>query len=106
MQSCIDQPDTMDLAWKEIASARKRLQTAAIPKDWFINPPSPEQLDVTSVPESCGLLDELDLQITNTLEIGVTLSNLATGKWSSVQVTTSFYKRAIIAQQLVSSDPK
>lgn len=87
--------------WKEIASARKQKQIDAIPKEWLIQPPSSDVTDVTSVPESCGLLDKLDLEITNEPNVGVILSKLAKGEWSSVQVTTAFYKRAIIAHQLV-----
>ncbi|KAG8883712.1 hypothetical protein FRB97_006023 [Tulasnella sp. 331] len=86
--------------WADLATARKQHQIDLIPKDWIIEPPTAEHLDVRSVPESCGLLDELDIEITNTLDTNVILAKLASSEWSSVRVTTAFYKRAIIAQQL------
>ena len=53
------------------------------------------------VPELCGLLTDREVQITNTTDVEVLLGKLALGEWSSVDVTTAFYKRAIVAQQLV-----
>ncbi|KAG9017915.1 hypothetical protein FRB95_012773 [Tulasnella sp. JGI-2019a] len=88
------------LNWADIASARKQRQIDLIPKEWSIDPPPANVLDVRSIPGSCGLLDELDIAITNTLDINIILAKLASSEWSSVKVTTAFYKRAIIAQQL------
>ncbi|KAI0812796.1 general amidase [Irpex lacteus] len=62
---------------------------ASIPKEWLITPPPDTVLDVTG------------LEITNTADVAVLLGKLASAEWSSVEVTTAYYKRAIIAQQLV-----
>lgn len=87
--------------WKVTAAEKKAKQQALIPKEWtlaFIPPPGS---DSRSVPESCGLLDPVELEITNS-DIDILLEKLAKGEWTSVSVTTAFYKRAIIAHQLVS----
>ena len=55
------------------------------------------------IPKTCGLLTARELDITDTVNVQTLLDNLRTGQWSSVEVTTAFYKRAIIAHQLVSS---
>lgn len=74
---------------------------ASIPKDWIIKTPPESQLDVTSVPAKCGLLSSRELEITDTTDVEVLLIKLANGEWSSVEVTIAFYKRAIVAHQLV-----
>jgi amidase len=90
--------------WKDLAADKKKRQTAEIPKGWLLpNPPPESQLDVSSVPVECGLLTPEELEITETKDVALLLRRLATGVWSSVAVTTAYYKRAIIAQQLVSS---
>lgn len=88
--------------WKTRAAARKAQQEAEIPAEWRI-PPIPEgTFNVLSVPSTCGLLSEKQLLITEADDVELLLRKLAGGEWSSVEVTTAFYKRAIIAQQLVS----
>jgi len=88
--------------WKELAAEKKQRQRDSIPKQWVISTPSDAVLDVTTLPEECGLLSSKELEITNATVDGL-LKNLAAGTWSSVEVTTAFYKRAVIAHQLVSS---
>ena len=87
--------------WQEIAEDKRKRRAALIPKDWLITPPSDDVLDVTRVPLECGLLSEKEIAITEETDIGVLLANLASGKLSSVEVTTAFAKRAMIAQQTV-----
>lgn len=89
--------------WKEIVAEKKQRQQAAIPKEWILtNLPSEEILDVTMFPESSGLLSTKDIEFTNS-SVEILLEKLANGTWSSVEVTTAFSKRAVIAHQLVSS---
>jgi amidase len=88
-------------SWQEIAKKKKQEQNDLIPKDWLI-PVDSDRRDVRSVPRECGLLSKKELEITELDDVSVLLDKLATGKWSSVEVTTAFYKRAIIAHQLVS----
>lgn len=92
----------MPARWEELVADKKQRQTAAIPKEWLITPPADSVLDVTKVPEECGLLSPRELEITNTVDVESILRNLATAKWTAVEVTLAFYKRAIIAQQVVS----
>lgn len=87
--------------WQEIAAEKKARQTASIPKEWLITPPPDDVLDVTDVPAKCGLLSARDLEITTVADATVLLQKLATGEWSSVEVTTAFCKRAVIAHQVV-----
>lgn len=90
--------------WKAIVADKKRRQLESIPREWIIPAPSEEVVDVTRYPEECGLLNSKDIEITNT-DVDGLLKKLAAGKWSSVEVTRAFYKRAIIAHQLVSFLP-
>ncbi|OCH96192.1 general amidase [Obba rivulosa] len=88
-------------SWQEqVADKRRRLQEA-IPKEWLITPPPDDKLYRMDIPETCGILTSRELEITNTADVAVLLQKLATSEWSSVEVTTAFCKRAIIAHQLV-----
>ena len=88
--------------WRALCAAKKQRQLEAIPKEWTLDPPIPEeQHRVLDIPRTCGVLTAHELEITDTVNIQTLLDKLASGEWSSVEVTTAFYKRAIIAQQLV-----
>ncbi|KZT58671.1 amidase [Calocera cornea HHB12733] len=87
--------------WRTIAAAKKAAQTAAIPKEWTITPPPADRLNVLGVPRESGLLSEKELEITELRDVDKLLVKLAKGEWTSVEVTTAFLKRAIIAQQVV-----
>lgn len=89
--------------WKDICSTRKKAQTDSIPPEWIIELPSKDQTNVLNVPRDCGLLTTKELEITETADVEVILKKLHSSEWSSVEVTTAFYKRSIIAQQLVRS---
>ena len=96
--------DTNTQDWKERARIRKLQQENEVPKEWRIKtPPNLESTRVLDIPRNCGLLTPRELSITETDNVELTLRNLASGKWSSVEVTTAYYKRAIIAHQLVES---
>ncbi|KAF7298916.1 General amidase [Mycena indigotica] len=86
--------------WQEKCDHRKQAQLDSIPSEWILKPLPKEQLNVMAIPRQCGLLSQLELEITETVDIATLLENLRLGLWSSVQVTTAFYKRAVIAQQL------
>jgi len=90
----------MPTSWQELVSEKKSRQNASIPKEWLITPPTDDVLDVTDVPVKCGLLSAHELEITEVSEIAVLLNKIATGEWSSVQVTKAFSKRAIVAHQV------
>ncbi|KAF5359680.1 hypothetical protein D9756_002870 [Leucocoprinus leucothites] len=87
--------------WKDRVAAKRRQQLESIPKDWILaDIPDKSQLDISDYPRTCGLLTNRELEITES-HVDVILSNVAKGNWSSVEVTTAFSKRAIIAHQLV-----
>ncbi|EPQ61159.1 amidase [Gloeophyllum trabeum ATCC 11539] len=86
--------------WRARCKAKKQQQQEAIPRAWLIETPPDDVLNVLDVPYKCGLLTPREIEITDTTDVGALLSKLASGQWSSVEVTTAFYKRAIIAQQL------
>ncbi|KAJ8481087.1 hypothetical protein ONZ45_g15432 [Pleurotus djamor] len=52
------------------------------------------------VPTTCGLLSSREIDITDTVDVSLILDQLRKGEWSSVETTTAFYKRAIVAHQL------
>ncbi|KAJ3726656.1 general amidase [Lentinula raphanica] len=86
--------------WKTRCAQRKQAQLESIPKEWLINAPPTDRMNVMDIPKECGLLSVRELEITETVDVEVILQKLASSVWSSVEVTTAFYKRAIIAQQL------
>ncbi|KAF7303278.1 Amidase domain-containing protein [Mycena kentingensis (nom. inval.)] len=86
------------MSWQSIAAAKKQKQLHSVPKDWvpaFV----PDDNNIIDFPRQSGLLTPLELEITEA-SVATILQNLASSKWSSVAVTTAFYKRAIVAQQL------
>ncbi|KAJ3567617.1 hypothetical protein NP233_g6250 [Leucocoprinus birnbaumii] len=90
-----------DTSWQDRAAAKRRQQLESIPKDWVLpNLPPRSQLDVNEYPRTCGLLTAKEVQITES-SVETLLVNLSQGTWSSVEVTTAFSKRAVIAHQLV-----
>lgn len=91
----------MSVSWKDLVADKKQRQTASIPREWLITPPPGSVRDVRGVPEECGLLSPKELEITNTVDVELILRNLAIAKWTAVEVTLAFYKRAIVAQQVV-----
>lgn len=91
----------MPISWEELAANKKRAQTEAIPKEWLIKTPPDSQLDVSKIPLQCGLLSDREIEITELMEVDTLLKRLASGEYSAVEVTTAFYKRAIVAHQLV-----
>ncbi|KZT57365.1 general amidase [Calocera cornea HHB12733] len=87
--------------WKSVAARKKAAQTAAIPKEWIIELPEATRRNVTSVPKECGVLSAKELEITDLKDVDALLKKLASGEWSAVEVTTAYYKRAVVAHQVV-----
>lgn len=85
--------------WKAIVDS-KQAKLASLLKWNLESPPSDDVLDVTHIPASCGILDELELTITDS-PADTILKQVASGVWSAESVATAFCKRAAIAQQLV-----
>ncbi|THH05729.1 hypothetical protein EW146_g9823 [Bondarzewia mesenterica] len=91
----------MSPTWQELVADKRQRQQATIPKEWIISVPAADVLDVTKVPEECGLLSVKELEITGVNDVDYLLKKLANREWSAVEVTTAFYKRAIVAHQVV-----
>lgn len=88
--------------WEHRGTAKRAELAAALPKDLVLSSlPSADVRNVTAIPTSCGLLSARELDITGATVSGL-LADLASAKYSAVEVTTAFIKRAVIAQQLVS----
>jgi amidase len=66
-----------------------------LPKPLLENPP----LNVTSIPETCGILTTEELAITD-LDATDILASVASGRLTAVEVVIAFGKRAAIAHQL------
>ena len=88
--------------WQELVKQKRQQREDAIRKDWLVSAPPSEQLDVTELPNTSKLLTPFELEVTETRDVEVILNKLASGLWSSFDVTQAFYKRAVIAHQAVS----
>ena len=91
------------LHWKDQVADKRARQKASIPKEWLISPVPEDRTNVMDVPRTCGLLTERELEITETTDVTELLGKLASAEYTAVEVTTAFYKRAIIAHQVVST---
>ena len=91
-------------SWEKLGAAKRAELTAALPRDLMIAAlPGDSVRNVTDVPKTCGLLSARELDITEASVSGL-LADIAAAKYSAVEVTTAFIKRAVIAQQLVSTE--
>ncbi|KAF8591861.1 general amidase [Ramaria rubella] len=86
--------------WRALCVDKKKRQQETIPKDWLVQPPPEDRLNVIDFPRESGLLTTFELEITES-NIDALLAKLASGTWSSVDVTRAFYKRAVLAHQAV-----
>ncbi|KUJ21697.1 general amidase-like protein [Mollisia scopiformis] len=87
--------------WKAIAARKQAERLSRIPKSWLLSslPPS-STLDVRSIPRSSGILTPLELGITENNDATSLSAAIRARKYTAVQVTTAFCKRAVIAQQV------
>lgn len=89
--------------YRVIAAEKVSKQKSKIPEAWLI--PSSTSGDVTSVmdiPATCGVLTDVECEITSNYDATALLPKLKDGTFSAEQVTVAFCKRAAIAHQLVS----
>lgn len=90
--------------WQQLVARKQNECQQKIPKEWTLTAEylhAPPHLIEYDVPRRCGLLSELELDITENFTATQLLAKLAGGSVSSLTVTTAFCKRAAIAQQLV-----
>lgn len=87
--------------WRDIAARKKAEQLDRIPEAWRL-PDSTDsnQNNILQVPRESGILNEVELQITEDYDATELVDELANGNLTSEAVATAFCKRAAIAQQL------
>ena len=89
--------DTM--AWQKIAEDKKARIATSIPEEWRIKF-LPTDDSVMLYPSQSGIMSSEELAITESSAVDL-VAELATGKLTSVAVTTAFCKRVAMARQLV-----
>jgi amidase len=92
------------MTWETIAAQKRQAIRALIPEEWVIPSdilPPDSQLDVTGFLKQSGWFAKRELEITSTPAPQI-LVNIATGSWTSEEVTRAFCKAAAAAHQLVS----
>ncbi|KAJ5767664.1 hypothetical protein N7533_000247 [Penicillium manginii] len=90
------------MSWETIAAQKRDALKASIPTEWVIPAdilPPETQADVTGFPRKSGWFTERELEITST-PAPQSLLNIATGSWTSEEVTRVFCKAAAAAHQL------
>jgi len=89
--------------WQNKAEEKRQSLFDAIPTDWILSKDISDSLpkNLTKIPLNCGILSSLDIEITEIDEIEELADRIARGRYSAVDVTTAFCKRASIAHQLV-----
>ncbi|KAK7206538.1 amidase signature domain-containing protein [Myxozyma melibiosi] len=91
----------MPAKWEEIAAAKRAKLAAAIPKEYLIPEselPPASRLDVSKVPEEILPKDVIEITEKTGTEL---VAAIAKGEYTSVEVTTAFIKRAVLAHQLL-----
>ncbi|KAJ5167171.1 uncharacterized protein N7482_005952 [Penicillium canariense] len=90
------------MTWETIAAQKRKALIASIPTEWVIPSnflPPESQLDVTGFPKQSGWFTDHELAIISTPAPEL-LVNIATGSWTSEEVTRAFCKAAAAAHQL------
>lgn len=94
--------------WRSISLARQNETNNAIPKSHRLPPVVFEGLqdprNLISIPETCGILSQRELEITSTPSTTRLLADIRNRVYTAVEVTMAFCKRASIAHQLVSDN--
>lgn len=90
--------------WHGVAAKAQSRALDAIPESWRLPAealPSQPNASVINIPQTCGILNARQLEITE-LTATELLARIAAGQVSSVEATEAFCTRAAIAHQLVS----
>ncbi|CAH0027283.1 unnamed protein product [Clonostachys rhizophaga] len=86
------------MAWKEIAEAEKSRIDNTIPQEWRVSI-AQDRSNFETLPRNSKILTDSEIEITESPAVDL-VRELATGKLTSVAVTTAFCKRAALAHQL------
>jgi amidase len=87
------------MVWQKIAEDKKARIAASIQEEWRIKS-LPTDDSIILYPSQSGIMSSEELAIAESSAMGL-VAELATGKLTSVAVTTAFCKRAAMAHQLV-----
>jgi amidase len=87
--------------YQTIAAEKKLQRQNKIPKEWIISDSYHGASNLMDVPITCGILSDVECEITSGHDATSLLEKLKNGLWSAEQVTVAFCKRAAIAHQLV-----
>jgi len=102
--------------WQAIVAKKKEQCRSLIPAAWqlpgsilesltFPLDTNPNKVLELDIPRKSGILTDVELDITEKYSVAELLAKLASGEFTSLEVTTAFCKRAAIAQQLVRAFP-
>lgn len=101
-------PITIEVEMSEVRkdyqtiSIQKRLQRQSkIPKEWILPKSYHGATNFMDVPSACGVLSDVECNITSNFDATALLEKVKGGEWSAEQVTIAFCKRATVAHQLV-----
>jgi hypothetical protein len=88
--------------YRAISARKLAEQRSKIPDAWTIPPESYHNATrVIDVPATCGVLSDIECDITSLYDATALLAKLRDGAFSAEQVTVAFCKRAAVAHQLV-----
>lgn len=83
----------MAQSWQEKAHAKREQRAASIPEAWRLSAlPSSEEVNVTHVPRTCGLMTQKELEITEDYDATALAQALACQRLSAQDVTVAFCK--------------
>jgi amidase len=88
--------------WQAISKRKKEEQWNRIPPEYRL--PASFKIsgdNVLQVPQTCGLMSEQELHITEKYDATALAQEIATGRLKSVPVVQAFCKRAAIVHQVV-----
>lgn len=105
-----EQKQQHDVPWQELVDEKKQRLAGAIPAEWKLDASLVKELTETSggrllaldPARRSGLLNDVELDITESYSAVDLVEKMALGLLTATQVVTAFCKRAAIAQQLVS----
>lgn len=100
---------TASTSWSALVAEKQKQCQQSIPEEWRLSPdhlttftrPGINLIDA-DVCQKCGLLSEIELDLTENYTAEELIQRLAIREISALDTTTAFCKRAAIAQQLVS----
>lgn len=87
-------------SWQKIAAEKRQEIIAAIPQAYLVNEELLQGLNATDLPRRSGILTTRELDITESRAVDI-VEQVRQRKYTAVEVTTAFCKRAAIAHQAV-----